>query len=387
MPLAQGSACDDRPATQLSPRTSCTAWPRQPSVHFGATGWLRFGWDRRTDTTTANGHRACDPAATRSARPILWPLTSCSTKNQARNTRSVQAAAADACGRRRTGTVRPGVSGYFQANAGHIASETKAAVAAAVCAEEERSPAGSGNAATRRVAKPPSPRTSLPAALAQPSALPVARCERPTPTKAPVISHRWGVSCAARSLIVRVTASKCLGCMAAARVQPPMSNSGAAMEDTRPHHGTRRTKAPYAAACPGTTVRSSACAVDDQPWADPSEVMARGAARVTTCVASLPRVVTTEGGWPPCRRSGTSRSQPLAIRQEPSATRSSPNSGLASPRRAWRVGSAGEGVGELARRGLPPEWLNQRSQRRGAPSQSRMVVALLRGAGLCVRDR
>ena len=178
-----------------------TGWGRgQPSVHFGATGWLRFGWDRRADTATANGHRACDQAAIRSARPILWPLTSCSTKNQARNTRSVQAAAADTCGRRRTGTVRPDVSGYFQANAGHIASETKAAAAAAVCAEEEGSPAGNGNAATSRVANPPSPRTSLPAVLAQPSALAVPRYERPTPTKAPVISHRWGVSRAARSL-------------------------------------------------------------------------------------------------------------------------------------------------------------------------------------------
>lgn len=224
---------------------------RRMSVHFGSTGWPRFGWDRRADTTTANGHRACDPAATRSARPILWPLRSCSTKNQARNTRSVQVAAADARGRRRTGTVRPGVSRYFQANAGHIASETKAAVAAAVCAEEERSPAGSGNAATRRVANPPSPRTSLPDAPAQPSALAVARCERPRPTKALVISHRWGASRAARSLIVRMTESKCIGCMPAARVQPPMSNSGAAMEDTSPHHGTRRTKAPYAVALPG----------------------------------------------------------------------------------------------------------------------------------------
>ena len=269
---AASSRLLDPPATHLSPRRSCTAWPCQPSVHFGSTGWPRWGRDRRADTTTANGHRASDPAATRSARPILWPLTSCSTKNQTRNTRSVQAATADACGRRTAGKVRPDAVGCFQAKAGHTASETKAAVAAAVCAPEERSPAGSGNAATRRVANPPSPKTSLPAALAQPSALAVAICERPRPTKAPVISHRWGVSRAARSLIVRIAASKCIGCMPAARVQPPMSNIGAAIEDTSPHHGKRRTKAPYATASPGTTVRSSPRAVNDQPRTERSAV-------------------------------------------------------------------------------------------------------------------
>ena len=127
---------------------------------------------------------------------------------------------------------------------------------------------------------------------------------------------------------------------------------------------------------------------DDRPVDDPSEVMARGAARVTTCVAGLPVVVTTKDGWPPCRRSGTKRSRshwPSDKSHPRLDLRQTDWFGVAETCMAgWfgRRGSRRAGV-----LGLPPEWLNQPSQPSGAPSQSRMVVALLGGAGLCVRDR
>lgn len=40
-----------------------------------------------------------------------------------------------------------------------------------------------------------------------------------------------------------------------------MSNTGAAIEDTSPHHGTRRTTAPYANGLPGTGIRVNTMSV------------------------------------------------------------------------------------------------------------------------------
>jgi hypothetical protein len=47
-----------------------------------------------------------------------------------------------------------------------------------------------------------------------------------------------------------------------------MSNSGAAIEDTSPHHGTRRTKAPYAMACPGISIPPGGVGGIDRPSTD-----------------------------------------------------------------------------------------------------------------------
>jgi len=77
--------------------------------------------------------------------------------NHVRASIIVHVAAAHAGGLRSAATLRRGTSGRVQANAGHIASETKARAAAAVCANEDRPPAGRGNAATRIVASPPRP--------------------------------------------------------------------------------------------------------------------------------------------------------------------------------------------------------------------------------------
>jgi len=49
-----------------------------------------------------------------------------------------------------------------------------------------------------------------------------------------------------RELMVRTPPSKGVGWTAAATVHPPMSRTGAATDETRVHHGTRRISRPYA---------------------------------------------------------------------------------------------------------------------------------------------
>lgn len=63
----------------------------------------------------------------------------------------------------------------------------------------------------------------------------------PTPASAAVITHLSVAPSAASALIVSVIALKERGCSLAAAVQPPISRTGAAAEETTPHHGTPRT--------------------------------------------------------------------------------------------------------------------------------------------------
>jgi hypothetical protein len=55
------------------------------------------------------------------------------------------------------------------------------------------------------------------------------------------MTHRSAAPSAARALMVRDTASNEPGCSAAATVHPQASSTGAAADETTPHHGMPRT--------------------------------------------------------------------------------------------------------------------------------------------------
>ena len=90
----------------------------------------------------------------------------------------------------------------------------------------------------------PATRISRPAALAGLSASPVIMSQVPTARNVSVISHRLAAPTAASALTVSVTGSKDGGCKATAIVEPPTSSTGAAAEESTPHHGTFRITAP-----------------------------------------------------------------------------------------------------------------------------------------------
>jgi len=68
--------------------------------------------------------------------------------------------------------------------------------------------------------------------------------QQPTSRNVSVITHRSAASEAASALTVSVTGSKDGGCKRVAIVHPLTSISGAAAEETTPHHGTSRTPLP-----------------------------------------------------------------------------------------------------------------------------------------------
>ena len=90
----------------------------------------------------------------------------------------------------------------------------------------------------------PATRISRPAALAGLSASPVITSQAPTARNVAVISHRLTAPTAASALTVSVTGSKDGGCNVAAIVDPPTSSTGAAAEESTPHHGTFRITPP-----------------------------------------------------------------------------------------------------------------------------------------------
>src|SRR5688572_9522794 len=57
------------------------------------------------------------------------------------------------------------------------------------------------------------------------------------------MTSRWVAPYAARALIVSTVGSKVASWSAPASVQPPIRNTGAAPEESSPHHGTARTAA------------------------------------------------------------------------------------------------------------------------------------------------
>lgn len=91
---------------------------------------------------------------------------------------------------------------------------------------------------------PPATRISRPGEAAGFSASPIMTSRAPTATNTSVITHRSAAPTAARELTVLVTELKEPGCSQAASVHPPTSSTGAAADETTPHHGTSRTTPP-----------------------------------------------------------------------------------------------------------------------------------------------
>ena len=146
----------------------------------------------------------------------------------------------DTAARSPYGTDRP----RLRAPTGQVARATKPTPAQNVCGTEPPPAAGSGFAAASTVATPPVSTMIRPGAAAGLSASPVITKQAPTPTSASVITHRSAAPCAARALMVWATALNEPGCSAAATVHPPISSTGAAADETTPHHGTARTTPP-----------------------------------------------------------------------------------------------------------------------------------------------
>lgn len=134
--------------------------------------------------------------------------------------------------------------------AGQAASEVNATAAATVCAVAPLSSAGNGRAATSTVAAPPTPSTTRPGTAAGRSEHAVTRWQTPSTASAAVISHRSCAPRAARELIVWVTESKPAGCRVAATVHPPINSTGAAADESTPHHAVRSTPPAYEVRAP-----------------------------------------------------------------------------------------------------------------------------------------
>jgi hypothetical protein len=109
----------------------------------------------------------------------------------------------------------------------------------ACCSDPPR--AGSGVAATSMPAIPPAMSMSRPGSAAGLRASPVTTSQAPTASSPSVITHRSAAPTAARELMVLATALKGRGCSAAASVHPPISSTGARVDETTPHHRTTRT--------------------------------------------------------------------------------------------------------------------------------------------------
>ncbi len=91
------------------------------------------------------------------------------------------------------------------------------------------------------VATPPKPSDARALRLTGLSAIAVARWQTPTPHNASDITQLSVASRPASALIDWTNGSKPTGCRAAAKVHPPISKTGAAPDDSDPHHGTEGT--------------------------------------------------------------------------------------------------------------------------------------------------
>ena len=87
----------------------------------------------------------------------------------------------------------------------------------------------------------PAIKISRPAALAGRSASAVTKTQAPTTTKVSDITHRSAAPNAASVLTGSATGSTGRGCSAAATFHPATISTGAAADETTPHHGTPRT--------------------------------------------------------------------------------------------------------------------------------------------------
>src|SRR5712691_6288303 len=90
-------------------------------------------------------------------------------------------------------------------------------------------------------------RISRPGALAGRSATPVTTSQAPTTRNVSIITHRSAAPGAASTLTGWATGSKERGCSPAATVHPATISTGAAADETTPHHGTPRTTTTVAA--------------------------------------------------------------------------------------------------------------------------------------------
>jgi len=192
---------------------------------------------RRHEETTASGHRAWAAPKMRSASPACPPAVISSTPNQASKASSIATAPADTAGRRPHGTASP----RRQAPAGQATRAAHPAAAQIMCGSGNLVPGCSGFAATSRPATAPAIRISRPGARAGRSARPVTTSQAPTTTNVSVITHRSAAPGAASALTVSATGLYRCGCSPAATVHPTAISTGAAAEETTPHHGTART--------------------------------------------------------------------------------------------------------------------------------------------------
>src|ERR1022692_492278 len=212
---------------------------------------------RRQDTTTASGHSACAAPKTRSARPACPPPVISSVPNQASRASSTVTALADTAGRRPHGTDGP----RRQAPAGQATSAAHPAAVQIMCGSGKLVPGCSGFAATRMPAAAAAIRISRPGALAGRSEIPVTTSQAPTTRNVSVITHRSAAPGAASTLTGWATGSKERGCSPAATVHPATISTGAAADETTPHHGTPRTT---------TTVTAGAAQLQQPDAASPA---------------------------------------------------------------------------------------------------------------------
>src|ERR1039457_5615255 len=192
---------------------------------------------RRQDTTTASGHSACAAPKPRSARPACPPPVISSAPNQASRASSTVTAPADTAGRRPHGTDGP----RRQAPAGQATSAAHPAAVQIMCGSGKLIPGCSGFTATRTPAAAAAIRISRPGALAGRSEIPVTTSQAPTTRNVSVITNLSAAPDAASTLTGWATGSKERGCSPAATVHPATISTGAAADETTPHHGTPRT--------------------------------------------------------------------------------------------------------------------------------------------------
>ena len=173
----------------------------------------------------------------RSARPACPPKLISSTPNQAARASSTATAPADTGGRSPHGTEGP----RRQAPAGQATTPAHPAAAKTMCGTGKLVPGCSGFAATSMPAAAPAINISRPGVPAERSASPVTTSHAPTSTNVSVITHRSAAPTAASALTVSATGLTGCGCNPAATVHPATISTGAATDDTTPHHGTYRT--------------------------------------------------------------------------------------------------------------------------------------------------
>ena len=219
-----------------SPVGRRVARPPPTSPEVAAQGArLRAGGAARGRAAGAGPRPAATAPAVR--RRTARPARPSRSRAPGRTTASVPSSTTAAARRGAVPRTPPGRPSRRHARTGQQASAPNATEAEAVCATDDPA-AGRGFAATRSVATPPTARTARPGTATGRSAAAVTPWQRPTPSRATVITHRCGASTAASSLIVRRTGSYASGRSAAATDQPPTSSRGASRADRTPQRGT-----------------------------------------------------------------------------------------------------------------------------------------------------